>query len=147
MESNLKFDEVTDTAVKTYVELIIAAAKNYKFEIEIDVDYNEATDRAGKKAANSANIVSELGVVIVLPDFKKKSARATTYNIGLSRAMLSEGYEEEYIDKEGKVFGALMPISQSNADIFGFFLTHKLDPLKLNKFRNPNKKSVDDAEN
>jgi hypothetical protein len=145
MESNLKFDETTDTAVKTYVELIIAAAKNYKFEIDIDVDYTEAVDKAGKKAANSANIVSELGVVIVFPDFKKKSASATTYNIGLSRAMLSEGYKEEYIDKEGKVFGALMPVSQSNADIFGYFLTHKLDPLKMDKLRN--KKPVDDVEN
>ena len=144
MKSNLKFDDTTDTAVKTYVELIIAAAKNYKFEIDIDVDYTEAVDSTGKKAANSATIVSELGVVIVFPNFKKKSASATTCNVGLSRAMLSEGYEEAYIEKEGKVFGALMPISQSNANIFGFFLTHKLDPLKLNKLRN--KKPVDDVE-
>ena len=135
MESNLKFDEKTDTAVKTYVELIIAAAKNYKFEIDIDVNYTEAVDTTGKKAANSASIVSELGVVIVFPDFKKKTAWAATYKVGLARSMLSEGYEEDYIEREGKVYSSLLPISQSNADAFGYFLTHKLDPLKLNSTR------------
>ena len=144
MKFDAKLDKVADTAVKTYTELIVAAAKNYKFEIDIDVDFTEAIDTTGKRAASSATIISELGVVIVFPNFKNKSAEATTYNIGLSRAMLSEGYEEEYIEKEGKVFGALMSASQSNADIFGFFLTHKLDPLKIDRLRN--KKSVDDVE-
>ena len=130
MESNLKFDEKTDTAVKTYVELIIAAAKNYKFEIDIDVDYTEAVDKAGKKAANSANIVSELGVVIVFPDFKKKTATAAPYNVGLARAMEMEGYTEEYIESEGRVFGALLPITQTNAEVLAYFLTHKINPIK-----------------
>lgn len=144
MKFNAKLDKVVDTAVKTYTELIVAAAKNYKFEIDIDVDFTEAIHTSGKKAASSATIVSELGVVIVFPNFKNKSAEATTYNVGLSQAMLSEGYEEEYIEKEGKVFGSLLPATQSSADILGYFLTHKLDPLKMDKLRN--KKSVDDIE-
>lgn len=143
MNSDPELDERTNTAVKEYTELIVASAKNYKYEIDIDVDFSDAYNLAGTKTASSATIVSELGVVIVFPDFKKKSAKATTYNVGLSRAMLNEGYDEEHIEKEGKVFGALMPASQDNADIFGYFLTHKLDPIKLDKLRN--KKPVDDS--
>ena len=67
----MKFNEAADSAVKEYTELIIAAAKVYKFDIDIDAEFSEITDKTGKNYASSSTIISEIGVVVVFPDFKK----------------------------------------------------------------------------
>lgn len=126
----MKFNEAADSAVKEYTELIIAAAKSYKFDIDIDAEFSEITDKAGKNYASSSTIISEIGVVVVFPDFKKKTAKAAPYNVGLARAMEMEGYTEKYIESEGRVFGALIPVNETNADLLAYFLTHKINPIK-----------------
>jgi len=126
----MKFNKAADSAVKEYTELIIAAAKVYKFDIDIDAEFSEITDKTGKNYASSSTIISEIGVVVVFPDFKKKTATAAPYNVGLARAMEMEGYTEEYIESEGRVFGELLPIAQTNAEVLAYFLTHKINPIK-----------------
>lgn len=126
----MKFNEPADRAVKEYTELIIDAAKSYRFDIDIDAEFTEITDKAGKNYASSATIISEIGVVVIFPDFKKKAASAATYNVGLARAMEMEGYTEDHIESEGRVFGTLLPVTQTNAEVLAYFLTHKIDPIK-----------------
>ena len=54
-------------------------------------------------------------------------------NLGEMRRMQMEGFEEEFIEKEGKIYGKLLPFTESNAEVFAYYLTHKIDVNKKNK--------------
>jgi len=120
-----------DTAVKQYTKAIVNAAKEYKEDIDIDIDISEALNVDEDQSSTQALIKTELGVVIVLPDFKKMSAQATVVKLGIMKALKDEGFDEEFINTNGEIYGSLLIKSQKNAKVFGYYLTHKIDPTKI----------------
>jgi|CryBogDrversion2_4_1035264.scaffolds.fasta_scaffold79945_1 hypothetical protein len=120
-----------DTAVKQYTKAIVNAAKEYKEDIDIDIDISEALNVDEDQSSTQALIKTELGVVIVLPDFKKMSAQATVVKLGIMKALKDEGFDEEFINTNGEIYGSLLTKSQKNAKVFGYYLTHKIDPTKI----------------
>jgi hypothetical protein len=75
-------------------------------------------------------IKTDLGCVIILPDFIKKSAAGIVVNLGLARAMSLEGFSDEYIDEHGRILSDPIPYKQSSVDVLGYYLSHKIDPKK-----------------
>jgi hypothetical protein len=132
MKTNTKVTE----AVVQYADEIVSSVKQTKYDIEIELDYMESTSADGKQGATQAVITSELGIVVVFPDFKKKSASAATLNVGLMRAMEKEGYDQETIEKQGQVYSKLLPYSTVNAELLAYYLTHKINVR-------PNSKELD----
>ena len=129
----MKFNEKVTKAVEVYTETIVNSIKEQSFETEVDIDYAEAFNETNTEESRSAIVTTMLGAVVVLPDFKKKSACATVINLGEMRRMQMEGFEEEFIEKEGKIYGKLLPFTESNAEVFAYYLTHKIDVNKKNK--------------
>ena len=56
-----------------------------------------------------------------------------SFNLGLINSMQLEGFDSDYIEKEGKIYGALLKNNSENADMFGYYLTHKIENPKLKK--------------
>lgn len=133
-EENQKLCDKTENAVKEYVAEIMEAASSFnEYSGELDVDYDLLANSSETLWASSATIVSEIGVVVVFPDFKQKSAKATVLNVGLVNAMQMEGFEEDYINKEGQVYGKLLDKNRENVEMLSYYLTHKLDTKKNSK--------------
>ena len=124
----MKFDEKVTKAVEVYAEAIIAAVKEQKFDTEVDLDYAQAFNEDNTVETRSALISTPIGTVIVFPNFKGKAAKAAIVNIGEMRRMEMEGFTEQFINDHGKIYGKLMPYTETNAEIFAYYLTHKIDP-------------------
>jgi hypothetical protein len=120
--------EKTETAVKKYVAEILAAASAFeKYKGEFDVEYEPCPSATEEKLKSSTAIItSDLGVVIVFPDFKTKSAKAAIVNLGLIKAMQAEGYDKEYIENEGSIYSTLFPLNKESTHLLGYYLTHKI---------------------
>lgn len=129
----MKSNEKVIKAVESYAETIINAIKEQQFECDYDLDYAEAFNDTNTEEARSALITTSIGVVIVVPDFKKKTAQACTLNLGEMRRMQLEGFDEQFIEREGKIYGQLLPFTVTNAEVLAYYLTHKLN---LNKVLN-----------
>ena len=129
----MKINETVIKAVETYTEAIVNAIKENSFNMDVDVDYAEAFNDKHTEEARSAMVVTKFGAVIIFPDFKKKSARAAVYNFGEVRRMELEGFTEEFIEKEGKIYGEMLPFSTTNAEVFAYYLTHKINVNEKNK--------------
>lgn len=125
----MKFNEKLTKAVEEYAEAIVNAIKEHQFDFDVDLDYAEAYDNNNTQESRSAMITTALGVVVVLPDFTKKtaSAKACILKLGEMRRMEMEGFDENFIEKEGHIYGTLMPYSVTNAEVFAYYLTHKID--------------------
>lgn len=122
--------EITDGAVKDYAFEIVEKAKSYtEYKGEIDINFDPCTSADQKYTSNQATITSELGVIVVFPDFVKKSAAACVVNLGLINAMQMEGFDNDFIEQEGKVYGTLVPQNSDTVETFAYYLTHKIDPV------------------
>jgi len=126
----MKPNETVVDAVKAYANDIVQSAKAYNIDTDVDVDFDDAFNTEETESATAAVITSKLGVVMVFPDFVKKSACASIYNVGLAKWMIAEGFSEERVHEEGKVFGATMPHNKKNVETLGYYLTHKIDHTK-----------------
>lgn len=121
--------EIIDGAVKDYAFEIAEKAKSYsEYDGEVSVDFDPCYSADEKYTCSQATITSEYGVIVVFPDFKKKSARACVVNLGLINAMQMEGFDNDYIEQEGKVYGTLVPQNTETVEAFAYYLTHKIDP-------------------
>lgn len=127
----MKSNEKVIKAVEQYAETIINAIKEYRFDFEYDLDYAEAYNDSNTEQARSALITTAIGVVIVVPDFKKKAAKACVLNLGEMHRMKLEGFDEEFIEREGKIYGDLLSFTESNAEVLAYYLTHKIDYSKV----------------
>jgi len=103
----MKSNEKVTKAVETYVETIVRYIKEYSYTTEVDVDYAEAFNEDNTQESRSAIVTTKLGAVVVMPNFKKKFACATVVNLGTIRQMEMEGFDEEFIEKEGKIYGEI----------------------------------------
>lgn len=123
----MKSNEKIIKAVEQYAEAIVSAIKEQKYDFDYDLDYAEAYNESNTEEARSALITTAIGVVVVIPDFKKKGARACVLKLGEMRRLELEGFDEEFIEREGKIYGDLLPFSSSNAEVLAYYLTHKLN--------------------
>ena len=124
--------DIIDEAVKEYALKIIEKAQDYTdYSGEIDVDFNNCSSADGKYNTIQATITSEIGVIVVLPQFFKRSAVACIINLGLINALQMEGFDEEYIEKSGKIYGVLKPPTTNNIKKFAYYLTHKIKPDEM----------------
>ena len=125
---NAIWDKAADEGAKRYAEAI----RDEIYELDgsqigkVSFDHEMVANTDHKKKARSVLIRTELGAVIVLPDFKKKSASATILNLGVIRAMKQEGYTSEYIQENGKIYGDVKAFDKKNIQLFAYYLTHKV---------------------
>lgn len=123
----MKTNEKVIKAVEQYAEAIVNAIKEYQFNFDYDLDFAEAYNDTNTEEARSALITTSIGVVVVIPDFKKKTAKACVLNLGEMRRMQLEGFDEKFIESEGKIYGDLLSFTATNAEIFAYYLTHKIN--------------------
>ena len=121
-------DEKTDQAVKSFTDDIVKYIDSLKeFTGQVEVEFNEACNGDETLKASFGIITTKFGVVNVFPNFIEKTAYAAVVNLGLMRAMEKEGFEEDYILREGKIYGTLMKYSKENVKLFGIYLSQKMD--------------------
>lgn len=125
---NAVWDKAADEGAKHYAEAI----RDEIYELDgsqigkVNFDHEIVANTDHTKKARLVLIRTGFGAVIVLPDFKKKSASATILNLGVIRAMKQEGYASEYIQENGKIYGDVRPFEKENIDLFAYYLTHKI---------------------
>lgn len=129
----MKSNEKVIKAVDQYAEAIVNAIKEYQFDFDYDLDYAVAYNDANTEEARSAMITTPFGVVVVVPDFKKKSAKACVLNLGEMRRLQLEGFDEEFIENEGKIYGDLLSFTTTNAEVLAYYLTRKLNVSAKNQ--------------
>lgn len=126
----MKLNNKVDKAVRDYAKDIVDAVKQSKYDIEVELDFSPATNTAETEEAASAVITSDMGIVVVWPDFSKKSARAAIFKVGEARRLEQEGFDQQWIEDHGPVWGALLPYNEDNVNLLGYYLSHKLSPPK-----------------
>lgn len=118
------------SAVESYVNEIIEEIKQQSFETEIDLDFVEATNVDNTQSAKSALITTPIGAVVIIPDFVKNKAQACILKLGEIKCMEAEGFDEEFIEKNGKIYGKPLIKNKKNIETLAYYLTHKLDVKK-----------------
>ena len=126
----MKLNAKVDQAVKDYANDIVNAVKQTKYDISIELDFATAANIAETEEASSAIIASDLGIVVVWPDFKAKSARAAIFKVGEAERLEKEGFDPDWIEENGKVYGALMPYTEDSVTTLSYYLSHKIDLKK-----------------
>jgi len=122
-------DEKTDAAVRAYAEEIIANVKERDPKVYVVLDIDQSECNSKPLHASQATITSELGVVIVFPNFKKKSACAAILNVGKVEYLEKEGFDEEFI-KNSTIYSSLL--DNDNPDhvkTLGYYLTTKINGI------------------
>jgi len=122
----MKLNTKVDRAVHRYAEDIVDAVKQSKYNISVELDFSPAANITETEEASSAIIASDLGIVVVWPDFKAKSARAAIFKVGEAERLEKEGFDPDWIEENGKVYGALLPYNEDNVTILGYYLSHKI---------------------
>jgi hypothetical protein len=126
----MKLNRKVDKAVKDYAHDIIDAVKQSKYNIEIDLEFSPAANLSETEEASSAIIASDIGIVVVFPDFKEKSARAAIFKVGEAERLEKEGFDRDFIEEHGEVYGALMPYNEDSVVTLGYYLSHKINLKK-----------------
>ena len=127
-----QLDEVTDAQVEKFAhaicEWIVERFPDRQLELHDDGDV--ALDETETKHARIVHISTDLGTIRILPDFRKQSAAAMVINMGLVNAMLKEGYDYDYIGREGAIYSDPVPFKDSTVEVLAYYLTHKLNLVK-----------------
>lgn len=119
-------DDETDIAVLDMVAAIIHEANILKPSVRIDVNLDLCLNSSEQYASNQAAIISDLGVVAVFPDFVNRTASACIVNRGVIHNMKSEGFDDDFIQDNGKIYSNPIPFTQQSIDMLGYYLTHKI---------------------
>jgi hypothetical protein len=122
-EESLPVNDKINAAVAEYTDAIIKYITTIDPDIDYEVDYDETMDDTHTQKAAIVDIQSEYGFLTIFPDFRKNAARAGLLNRGLIGAMELEGFDDDTINS-APVYGALMPFSVENAEMFAIILTN-----------------------
>lgn len=127
-----EFDEVTDSQVEKFARSICEWISNRFPErnIELNDDDGMALNEDHTRHARVMYVSTDLGHVRILPDFSNRSAAAMVINLGMVSAMLKEGYDYDYIGREGRIYSDPVPFKESSVEVLGYYLTHKLNLVK-----------------
>lgn len=136
----MKFNEKATQSVEQYTEAILKAVNGYSPDTESDVEMTDAFNTAETEKAGTTMITTKFGVVVVFPNFtNNKKAHACVLKIGTIRGMEAEGFDNEFIEAEGPIYGALLPHSESSVDVLAYYLTHKIEPTVANEINSKTK--------
>jgi len=119
-------NQVVEDAVKDYAADIIVGIKEYDADADIDINFYEAADKTQTESAHEAIITTSIGMVIVFPDFRNKSAQASIVNVGELKRLVAEGFDEDFIENKGMVYQSLLEYKEKHVKMFAYYLTHKL---------------------
>lgn len=122
----MKTIQVIDDSVKNFVNEIVAEIKNIKFTTDVDVDFCDAESECLQYKSISCIISTDLGTVAIFPNFVKNSSSGAIFNYGLENRYISEGFDEESIDKEARVWTNIKDYSSESTKVFANYLTTKL---------------------
>jgi hypothetical protein len=123
----MKRNAKVSKAVKSYANDIVNNIKQSNSNISIELDFSVLTNTNQTESAETAIIVTDIGIVVVRPDFKKKSAQAAIFKVGEAERLKREGFEQEWIEKHGRVYSMLMPYNEDNVTVLSYYLSHKID--------------------
>jgi hypothetical protein len=113
-------------SVREFTLDIVTEARAYLTEEEsIGVEFRSVESTDGE-FAESAVIRSELGVVIVFPNFVGGHAHASILNCGKLNGLVQEGFDEDALMDE-PVYSRLLEHSRDNAHSLGYYLSHKIN--------------------
>jgi glucosamine 6-phosphate synthetase-like amidotransferase/phosphosugar isomerase protein len=126
----MKINETVNNAVEKYVDSIVSELKDINYGLEVDVDYEPCLSTDNNQKSISAKISTEFGIIVVLPNFNKLSAIATVLKLGEINRLHSEGFSDEFIETEGKIYGEFLNYSKKNVAILSYYLSHKISPLQ-----------------
>jgi len=126
LTSNTSTEDL-NTAVIMYVKDIVDCIKEHDYTLDIDIDTVEMANVKETEIANGAVITTQLGAVAVMPDFVKRNAKACIVKLGEISRLYKEGFDEEFIDTKGQIYGSLMSFNEKNVKALGYYLTHKID--------------------
>ena len=68
---------------------------------------------------------TDYGVVVIMPNFKDRCAAASIINLRLWRWMTLEGFDDEAIDREGRLLSKPVNYSQNMVEVMSYYLTHE----------------------
>ena len=119
-------DETTDAAVHAYAEKIIASAKEHNLNAHVVLNIEQSECDSEPLYASQATITSELGVVVVFPNFKKKTASAAILNVGKIEYLEKEGFDEEFIENSAIYSSLLEASNPAHVKMLGYYLTTKI---------------------
>lgn len=129
----MKLNKKVDQAVQKYMESIVSAVKEESFDMDIDVDEEEALNENRTESARSFLITTKIGSVIIIPDFNNYAAMACILNVGMINYLQAEGFDENFIETEGRIYGDPKPHTDNNVNAFAYYLTHKINVTTKNK--------------
>ena len=127
-------DSILDLEVDQKVEQFAEGIREWIISRFPDREITMRADRAdsedGERHAQRVYIKTDFGVVIVMPDFNHRSAAACTVNIGMVKGMAMEGFTDEQIDNEGRIYSTPVKFTESSIEVLGYYLTHKIFSTK-----------------
>lgn len=116
--------------VEDFAESIMAKIRELSPDLEIRSTADTAVSNTGEASALRVYIKTDFGVVIVTPDFANRSSAAFAINLGLVRCMSMEGFTDEQIDKESKIYSDMVKFTSTGTEIMAYYLSHKISSSK-----------------
>jgi len=125
--SKYKTDVQVNECVREFAHDIIYSAQLQNKEIKVSIDFDTAINSDQTFIAAKARINSDLGTIMVFPNFGKKSSSAYILNRGMINRMRKEGFSEEFIQRNGGIYSDQFNFTQKNVKMLGYYLTHKIN--------------------
>ena len=125
--SKYKTDVQVNECVREFAHDIIHSAQLQNKEIKVSIDFDTAINSDQTFIAAKARINSDLGTIMVFPNFGKKSSSAYILNRGMINRMRKEGFSEEFIQRNGGIYSDQFNFTQKNVKMLGYYLTHKIN--------------------
>lgn len=124
-----EFQEEIDEQVNKFTKEICEWIYDRFPDKPIEVDEELITNASGTQKARRMSLRTDLGLVIIMPNFAEKknpTASAMVINLGIARAMHLEGFDAEFIEREGRIYSNPIPYKPSTVEVLGYYLTHKV---------------------
>ena len=128
MLNDYPVDEDTDLAVYEFVGDIITAVKEFDYNCDVDAQFDACLNTDETLRASQGAIKSPLGTIAVFPDFKNRSAKAYIINKGIIHNMQQEGFDDDFIQDEGRFYSVPFSYTKKNVNTLAYYLTHKIAP-------------------
>ena len=125
--SKYKTDVQVNECVMEFAHDIIHSAQLQNKDIKVSIDFDTAISSDQTRVAAKARIDSDLGTIMVFPNFGKNSSSAYIVNRGIINRMRKEGFSEEFIQRNGGIYSDQFNFTQKSVRQLAHYLTHKIN--------------------
>jgi len=101
----MRLNKTIDAAVKEYAAELKTEVSKVNNSLVVDVVFHDVPKSDKKQTAHAATVLTDIGAVIIFPDFRKKTAVAVAINIGLLYSAENEGFTDKEIEDNIPYFG------------------------------------------